>query len=91
VPFEKEPMVISRVEPEYPEICRQVGLTGAVNARLWITREGKVRDVVIIKSDSEFFNQAVIDAAKQWIFTPALMNKGPVAVWRAVVFNFKLR
>lgn len=91
VPFEKEPMAVLRVEPEYPEICRQAGLSGSVTARLWITRHGKVRDVVIVKSDSELFNQAVMDAAKQWIFTPALMNKGPVAVWWSVVFSFKLK
>jgi TonB family protein len=91
VPIEKEPIVVSRIEPSFPEICRQAGLTGTVTARLWITKRGKVREVVIIQSDSEFFNQVVIEAAKQWIFVPAVMNAGPVDVWQAVVFNFKLR
>jgi TonB family protein len=89
--FEKEPMVVTQVNPAYPEICRQAGLAGTVIARLWITREGKVREVVILKSDNELFNESVMNAAKQWIFTPALMNHGPVAVWWAVKFNFKLK
>jgi TonB family protein len=89
--FEQEPMVVTNVDPAYPEICRQAGLTGTVTARLWITKEGKVRDVVIAKSDSELFNEAVVDAAKQWVFTPALTKKGPVAVWWAVVFHLKLK
>ena len=29
-------------------------------------------------------------AAMQWVFTPAMMNNGPVAVWAAVPFRFKL-
>ncbi len=91
VPFEKEPVLIHKVEPVYPEIAQKAGLEGTVYAKLWIGKDGKVRDVVIMKSDSEIFNQAVIDAAKQWIFTPAMMKNGPVAVWLAVPFNFTLK
>ena len=91
VPFEKEPVCIKRIEPTYPEIAQKAGLEGTVYAKLWITKEGKVRDVQVMKSDSEIFNQAVIDAAKQWLFTPAMMKNGPVAVWLAVPFNFKLK
>jgi protein TonB len=91
VPFEKEPVVIRKIEPVYPEIAQKAGLEGTVYAKLWITKEGKVKEFVVMKSDSEIFNQAVIDAAKQWLFTPAMMKNGPVAVWLAVPFNFTLK
>jgi protein TonB len=91
VPFEKEPVVIKEIKPTYPEIAQKAGLEGTVYAKLWITKDGKVKEVVIMKSDSEIFNQAVIDAAKQWLFTPAMMKNGPVAVWLAVPFNFTLK
>ncbi len=91
VPFEKEPTIIKRVEPVYPELAQKAGLEGKVIAYLWIDKAGKVRDVKIVKSDSEVFNQPVIDAAKQWLFTPALMKNGPVAVWLSVPFNFTLK
>ncbi len=90
VAFEKEPQVVHRIEPAYPEAAKQSGIEGAVFAKLWIDKEGKVKDVVILKSPSELFNQAVIDAAKQWLFTPAVMNSGPVAVWFPVKFSFHL-
>lgn len=90
VPFEKEPVVIKEVKPAYPEIAQKAGLEGTVYAKLWITREGKVKEVLIIKSDSEIFNQVVIDAAKQFLFTPAMMKNGPVAVWMTKRFNFIL-
>jgi protein TonB len=90
VPFEKEPQVVRRVEPLYPEAAKQSGVEGAVFAKLWIDKEGKVKDVVILKTPSDLFRQAVIDAAKQWIFTPAVMNSGAVAVWFPVKFSFNL-
>jgi hypothetical protein len=27
----------------------------------------------------------------QWVFTPAVMNNGPVTVWVVVPFNFQLK
>ncbi|HZM15144.1 MAG TPA: TonB family protein [Candidatus Krumholzibacteria bacterium] len=90
VPIEKEPQVVTRVEPAYPDAAKQSGIEGSVFAKLWIDKEGKVKDVVILKTPSEAFNQAVIDAAKQWVFTPALMNTGAVAVWFPVKFTFHL-
>ena len=91
VPFEKAPVVVKRILPAYPDLARRAGLEGTVWFKIWVDKEGKVRDVVILKSDSEIFNQSVIDAVKQWVFTPALMSSGPVAVWVATSFSFKLR
>jgi periplasmic protein TonB len=90
VPFEKEPVVVKKIEPTYPELARKAGLEGTVWVKMWVDKEGKVKDVVILKSSSEIFNQPAIDAAKQWIFTPALMKTGPVSVWISMNFNFKL-
>jgi protein TonB len=90
VAFEKEPQVVKKVEAPYPDAARQSGIEGAVFAKLWIDKEGRVKDVVILKSPSDLFNQAVVDAAKQWLFTPAVMNSGPVAVWFPVKFSFHL-
>jgi len=90
VPFEKEPQVIKRIEPDYPEVARKAGLEGTVWVKLWVDKEGKVKDVVILKSAAEVFNQPAIDAAKQWLFTPALMKTGPVSVWMSMSFKFYL-
>lgn len=90
VPYEKEPTVVKKVEPKYPDIALRAGLEGNVFLKVWVTKEGKVREAVIIKSDAEIFNQAAKDAAVQWIFTPAVMQKGPVAVWVSIPFRFRL-
>jgi len=90
VPYEKEPTVVKKVEPKYPEIALRAGLEGNVFLKVWVTKEGKVKEAVIIKSDAEIFNQAAKDAAMQWVFTPAVMQKGPVAVWVSIPFRFRL-
>jgi protein TonB len=91
VPFEKEPVPIHRIEPVYPEFAKKAGLEGQVYVNIWVDKEGKVRDVKILKSDSEIFNEPVRDACKQWVFSPAMMKNGPVAVWVAASFRFSLQ
>jgi protein TonB len=90
VAFEKEPVAIKQVKPTYPEIALRAGIEGTVYVKMWVDKEGKVRKVVILKSDAEIFNQPSIDAGMQFVFTPAIMQKGPVSVWVAFPFKFKL-
>jgi protein TonB len=81
VPYEKEPTVVKRVEPKYPDLALRAGLEGNVFVKVWVDKEGKVRKVVLLKSDAPIFEDAAMGAAKQWVFTPAVMQKGPVSVW----------
>jgi protein TonB len=90
VPVEKEPIPVKKVEPKYPELAMRAGLEGKVWVKIWVDKEGKAKQVVILKSDAEIFNEPSIEAAKQWVFTPAYMNNGPVSVWVSVPFKFKL-
>lgn len=90
VPYEKEPTVVKRVEPKYPDLALRAGLEGNVFVKVWVDKEGKVRKVVLLKSDAPIFEEAAINAAKQWVFTPAVMQKGPVSVWVSIPFRFRL-
>ncbi len=90
VPYEKEPTVVKRIEPKYPELALRAGLEGNVFVKVWVDKEGKVRKVVLLKSDAPIFEEAAIAAAQQWVFTPAVMQKGPVSVWVSIPFRFRL-
>ncbi len=90
IPVEKQPVPVKQVSPEYPEIAQRAGVEGTVWVKILVDKEGKAKKAIIMKSDAEIFNDAAIAAAKQWVFTPALMNNGPVAVWAAIPFRFKL-
>jgi protein TonB len=90
VPYEKEPTVVKKVEPKYPDLALRAGLEGNVFVKVWVDKEGKVRKVVLLKSDAPIFEDAAMAAAKQWVFTPAVMQKGPVSVWVSIPFRFRL-
>ena len=90
VPYEKAPTIVKTVKPNYSDLAKRAGIEGTVWVRLWVDKEGRVRKAEIMKSDTEMFNQPAIDAAMQFVFTPAMMKNGPVAVWVAIPFRFKL-
>ena len=90
VPVEKTPVPVKQVQPVYPEIARRAGVEGVVWVKILVDKEGRAKKAVIAKSDAEIFNDPALEAAKQWVFTPAMMNNGPVAVWAVIPFRFKL-
>jgi TonB family protein len=90
-PYEQAPEPIRRVAPKYPEAANKAELEGTVWVRIWVDKQGKARKAVVMKSDADIFNQPAIDAAMQWIFSPAMMKNGPVSVWVELPFNFRIR
>jgi TonB family protein len=91
VPVQKEPVVIRRVEPVYPEIAISAGLEGRVWVRIWVDREGRAHKAEILKSTADIFNKAALAAAMQFTFVPAYMNEGPVPVWVLIPFTFRFK
>jgi len=79
------------VKPSYPEIARRSGMEGTVWVKILVDKEGNPKKAVVVKSDADIFNEPAIGAALQWKFTPAIMNNGPVAVWVAIPFRFRLQ
>jgi protein TonB len=90
IPVEKNPIPVKEVKPEYPDLARRMGIEGTVWVKILVNKEGKVKKAVVIKSDSELLNESSLQAALQWIFTPAVMSNGPVSVWVVVPFRFQL-
>lgn len=90
IPVEKPPIPVKQVKPIYPEIARRAGVEGTVWVNILVDKQGKAKKAIIVKSDAEIFNEPAIEAALQWLFTPAMMNNGPVTVWVTVPFRFQL-
>lgn len=91
VAVEKMPEIVKVEKPIYPDLAIRANLEGKVFVKILVDREGKPRRAVVIKSDAEIFNQAAIDAAMKYAFTPALQNQKPVPVWVVIPFKFELR
>lgn len=91
VAVEKFPEMVVSVQPEYPEIARRAGITGKVYVKVLVDKSGKPKRAVIMKSDSDLFNDVSIAAAMKCAFTPALQNNHPIAVWIVLPFRFALQ
>jgi protein TonB len=91
VPVEKLPQVVRRMVPAYPPMALRAGIEGTVWVKILVEKDGTPRKAVVVKSSTEIFNDAALEAAMQFLFTPAVMNNGPVRVWVAIPFRFTLR
>lgn len=90
VEVDEQPTVIKKAEPRYPEEAMRTGKEGKVWVKIWVDTQGKPREVSVTKSDAEIFNAATVEAARQFVFTPAKRGGKPIAVWVSVPFKFKL-
>lgn len=90
MPVEVQPTPVKEIRPAYPQMAVRIGLEGVVWVKMLVEKDGKVSKTLLIKADSDVFVESALEAAKQWLFTPAQMNNGPVRVWVAVPFRFKL-
>jgi len=84
------PYVVKMVEPVYPEEALKKGVEGKVWVKIWVTSQGEINDVVVLKSDSPVFASAAVNAAWKFKFTPGYKDSLPVDVWVSVPFKFKL-
>ena len=86
---EEKPEMVKSAAPVYPEIARKAGLEGSVFVKFMVGRDGRVKQVQILKGQ-EIFRQAAIDAVMKWVFKPAMQNDRPVNVWMTQPIKFQL-
>ncbi|OGC94484.1 MAG: hypothetical protein A2W25_01500 [candidate division Zixibacteria bacterium RBG_16_53_22] len=93
VPFEEAPVQVVSVTPKYPDLAQRANIEGTVWVKALVDKEGKVRDVIIVKNSgaNAGFEEAAIDAAKQTVWKPAISNGQPIAVWVTYKVDFKLK
>jgi protein TonB len=81
--------LISKVDPVYPPQAKQAGTQGTVRLAIEISAEGKVESVNAL-SGPDVLVQAAVEAVRQWIYKPTLLNGQPVGVLTTVDVNFTL-
>jgi TonB family protein len=93
VPFQDAPVQVTTVQPKYPDLAQRANIEGVVWVKALVDKEGKVRDVIIVKPSgaNAGFEEAAIDAAKQTVWKPAISNGQPIAVWVTYKVEFKLK
>jgi protein TonB len=81
------PTRIHDVRPVTPETAIQAGIRGVVILEIVVAPDGTVSDAKVLRS-VPLLDQAAVDAARQWRFTPTLLNGAPVPVIMTVTVNF---
>ena len=85
----KEPKIIKRTQPVYPDIARQARVQGVVIMECVISPKGTVTTCKNLRG-IPLLDQAAHDAVMQWTYSPTLLNGVPVPVIMTVTVNFKL-
>ena len=76
-----------KVQPAYPAIARTAKASGVVLVQITINESGEVINAQIIRSHP-LFNDAALQAAKQWRFKPTELSGVPVKTQGILTFNF---
>jgi TonB family protein len=84
------PRLITRVEPVYPEIARQARVEGTVICEAETDVYGRVTRVKVLRS-IPLLDPAAVDAVKQWVYEPRIIDGEPRGVVFTVTVNFNLK
>jgi protein TonB len=83
------PALVTDALPAYPPMARDAQVEGEVALRVLVGKDGRIAEVHIDQS-IPMLDQAAIEAARKWVFKPALCNNRPVVVWVARTVRFSL-
>ena len=87
---QEKPVLLKRVEPYYPEAARKQKISGMVLVDVVIDTSGSIDKAEIYKS-IKVLDQAALDAAMQFKFSPGKYLDRPVKVKMRIPFKFQLK
>jgi len=82
--------LIKRVDPVYPEEARKAKVEGVVILGVRTDVYGRVERVLIYRSITPLLNEAAVDAVKQWVYEPLIVDGKPQPAVFTVTVRFKL-
>ena len=82
-------LLTQKVDPSYPEQALRLGLQGPVVLQAWISRDGSIRDLKLVRG-SLLLGQSAYQAVKQWRYKPYLLNGQAVEAQTLVTVDFRL-
>jgi len=82
-------MAISAPKPLYPPDVKEARIQGTVRMNVIIGKDGTVQDIQLV-SGHPLLAPPAMDAVRQWVYKPTLLNGNPVEVLTVVDVNFTL-
>jgi protein TonB len=84
----RAPVLVERVEPDFPESARRAHLDGMVILEAVITTAGDVREIRVLRSANPLLDEAAVRAVRRWRYRPATLNGRAVPVYLTVTVTF---
>jgi TonB family protein len=86
-----EARIVHLARPQLPGGVYASGLEGQVVVQVEIDRDGRPRQVRILRSTNDLLDGPIIDAINNSEFVPRKMSSGPVASRLTIPFSFRAR
>ena len=80
---------IHKVEPIYPPLAKQARVSGTVELLGVLGTDGRIHELKVLRGHPLLVG-AALDAVRQWIFEPTLLNGQAVEVAAPITVNFIL-
>ena len=84
-----EPRKIKDVRPVYPDIAYQARVQGYVVLECTIGADGAVSEVTVVRGHP-LLDEAAVEAVRQWVYEPVVLNGLPVPVIMTVTVSFRV-
>lgn len=84
-----ERLLITKVEPRYPDDARHAHVEGSVVLKALIGATGDVEELSLVSGDP-LLVPAAMEAVKQWKYKPYLLNGEPLKVETQISVSFEL-
>ena len=81
--------LIRQPQPIYPQIAKSARISGTVELSAIIGEDGHIQQLTVV-SGHPLLRQAALDAVKQWVYQPTLLNEQPVKVSTTIDVIFSL-
>jgi periplasmic protein TonB len=85
----QEAKLLKRVMPIYPPLARQARISGIVHLMAVIAKDGTIQDLRVLGGHPLLISTAV-NAVRQWVYRPTLLNDQPVEVMAPIDVIFTL-
>lgn len=84
----RAPVLLARVEPDFPESVRRAHIDGMVILEAVITTSGDVQQIHVLRSVNPLLDEAAVRAVRAWRYRPATLNGRAVPVYLTVTVRF---
>ena len=81
--------LVKKVTPVYPQMAAIAHVQGTVRLTALIGKNGTVQNLQLVSGPS-LLGKAAMDAVKQWVYQPTVLNGEPVEVQTQIDVNFNL-